>query len=229
MVVLGRFTFSLGLAVAVNLLLIAFVHWMVNYEPRWNEPVSMGQLMSIMSLPSTGKPVPATVDSSTSKSETEQAPAPLTTPPPPIPPLFTPLHALQQTPQLPALTARAVSVPLRLGARPALDGLTSEAAPEVTEGATTRGESQAYQRLTPVHRQSPRYPRRAKRSGVEGVVTVAFTVTTTGSVRDPKVIKSNPPGVFDRVVLSAIKHWRFASRHSDVRAVQDITFTLKNR
>lgn len=86
--------------------------------------------------------------------------------------------------------------------------------------------------LVPTLRINPDYPRRALRSGVEGVVTVEFTITRDGSVKDPVIIKSSPPEIFDRSVLKAIQRWKFNPETIDgtaieKRARQDIIFKLE--
>ncbi|HEY3487202.1 MAG TPA: energy transducer TonB [Gammaproteobacteria bacterium] len=58
------------------------------------------------------------------------------------------------------------------------------------------------------------YPPRAIRRNIEGFVTVKFTVTKTGDV-DPATIKitqSEPAGIFDESVISAVKKYKFQSR-----------------
>lgn len=86
--------------------------------------------------------------------------------------------------------------------------------------------------LTPIRKISPSYPSRALRSGIEGIVSVEFTITVDGAVKDPIIIKSNPPKIFDRSVLKAIKRWEFNSQIIDGKTVerrarQDIQFTLQ--
>ncbi len=122
----------------------------------------------------------------------------------------------------------AVRIPLKLALRPTLEkAMEAKAAESATSPAATAYSPDSA--LVPLYRETPHYPRRAKRSGVEGIVTVAFTITTLGSVRDPKIVKSSPPYIFDRAVLGAIGKWKFNPRTEEVRAVQDITFTLSER
>ena len=51
----------------------------------------------------------------------------------------------------------------------------------------------------------PEFPRRALRLGVEGTVRLEFDVATDGSVLDPFVVESNPPNVFDRNAIKAVR------------------------
>jgi TonB family protein len=86
----------------------------------------------------------------------------------------------------------------------------------------------------PLVRIPPDYPPEALRGGVEGWVRLQFTITATGSVRDPVVIASNPPGVFDAAALRAILRWRFNPRIVNGAAVErsgaqtEIRFELRD-
>jgi len=81
--------------------------------------------------------------------------------------------------------------------------------------------------LVPTLKTNPSYPPRALRSGVEGVVTVEFTIAVDGSVKDPVIIISDPPKIFDHSVLKTIKKWKFNPETVERRARQDIHFTLQ--
>ena len=78
---------------------------------------------------------------------------------------------------------------------------------------------------------SPNYPRSAAEKGIEGSVTIEFTVNTMGSVEDPIIIKSTPDGIFDKEALRAIMKFKFArkvvkQKRVKSRAVQTIEFKL---
>ena len=53
------------------------------------------------------------------------------------------------------------------------------------------------------------YPRRAAARGIEGYVLLEFTVTKTGAVRDPRVLESKPPGIFDRAAMNASLKFKY--------------------
>ncbi|MGD2129849.1 MAG: energy transducer TonB [Lysobacterales bacterium] len=77
----------------------------------------------------------------------------------------------------------------------------------------------------------PMYPREAAVAGVEGWVKVEFTITETGTVKDPEVIDADPPRVFNREAIRAILKWKFKPRvvegvAVERRATQTIDFTL---
>ncbi|MEQ8939334.1 MAG: TonB family protein [Gammaproteobacteria bacterium] len=86
--------------------------------------------------------------------------------------------------------------------------------------------------VTPTLRVPPVYPPRALRSGIEGVVTVEFTISTEGTVKDAEVVTAKPPGIFNKAVLNAISKWKFDpdivdGKPVEKRARQDIKFTLQ--
>jgi protein TonB len=87
--------------------------------------------------------------------------------------------------------------------------------------------------VIPLVRIPPKYPRAAQRRGIEGVVTVSFTITKDGQVRDPVVVKATPENMFDKAALTAILKWKFKPKVVDGQAVerqatQEIVFTLSN-
>ena len=77
----------------------------------------------------------------------------------------------------------------------------------------------------------PMYPREAAISGTEGWVKVEFTITETGTVKDPRVVDAQPPRTFNREAIRAILKWKFKPRVVDGvaverRATQTIEFSL---
>ena len=86
--------------------------------------------------------------------------------------------------------------------------------------------------VVPTTRIEPMYPPRALRAGIEGSVTVEFTIATDGSVKDIQIVQAEPANIFNQSVLQAVKRWKFAPEIVDgspveKRARQDIKFTLK--
>ena len=85
----------------------------------------------------------------------------------------------------------------------------------------------------PMVKVPPQYPRRALRNGVEGWVIVSFTVTTDGSVRNPRIVQSNPKGIFDQSAINAVTKFKYkprmvAGQAVKVQGVQNkFTFKLK--
>ncbi|NOR18656.1 MAG: TonB family protein [Xanthomonadales bacterium] len=77
----------------------------------------------------------------------------------------------------------------------------------------------------------PMYPREAAMRGQEGWVKIEFTITAIGTVKNPRVVDSNPPRVFNREAIRAILKWKFKPRvvngvAVDRPATQVIDFSL---
>ncbi len=86
----------------------------------------------------------------------------------------------------------------------------------------------------PIVKVAPVYPRRAQTRGIEGYVLLEFVVTRTGAVRDPVVLESKPPGIFDRAALNAALKFKYKPKvvngePIDVAGVRNrITFELQD-
>ncbi len=72
----------------------------------------------------------------------------------------------------------------------------------------------------PIVRVPPQYPMRAQERGIEGWVVVEFTITAAGTVRDPRVIQADPPRIFDRSAIRAVKKFKYRPRVVDGVAVE---------
>lgn len=155
--------------------------------------------------------------------------------PPPPEELLPPLTAMPKPqppqPKKPPLPTGMpdIELPLSLkGMGPSLeDYAIAPVAPASGETLLSAREGE----LIPLVRTLPRYPRNAARRRLEGSVTVEFIIMKDGSVRNPKVVASHPPGVFDRAALEAIKKWKFKPKlvggePVEQRATQKIEFNL---
>ncbi|MEH6567179.1 MAG: energy transducer TonB [Halopseudomonas sp.] len=81
--------------------------------------------------------------------------------------------------------------------------------------------------VTPLVDVPPNYPRRALAAGIEGEVTLRFTITPDGKVENLRVTAAEPPGVFEREARRAASRWRFAPRRENGQAVErEATKTL---
>ncbi|MCH9692446.1 MAG: energy transducer TonB [Gammaproteobacteria bacterium] len=89
----------------------------------------------------------------------------------------------------------------------------------------------------PIVRVQPTYPRRALQRGIEGHAIVGYTVTKTGTVRDPYIIeaftsKGNPTTIFNREALKSALKYKYKPRVVDGEPIDvpgvkiQITFTL---
>jgi len=76
--------------------------------------------------------------------------------------------------------------------------------------------------VIPLVRINPDYPPRALSRGIEGWVKVQFTITPTGTVKDPIVVDAEPKQMFDEAALKAIARWRYNPRVEGGVAVERV-------
>jgi protein TonB len=79
--------------------------------------------------------------------------------------------------------------------------------------------------LTPLVRFPPEYPMSAAANRVQGFVLLRFTVTETGSVADPEVIRSRPSGIFDRAALRSVLRWKYQPQLVNGEPVSVVSYT----
>ncbi len=231
-------------ALLVNLLLVVFIHRIVSGQPTLPQAPSSVHRINLLSVEipaaasisqSVTDPLPQPYSNRTQATTAEWSPPTPELPetpriePPPLPQM--PIEISRAHNSLPDLgeyqpsrpPPMAPAEPRQPPAQPSqtTTQLSASAAPQGGSPAAESRES-----LKPNYRNPPVYPRRAKRSGVEGQVTVEFTVTREGRVSNPKVIRATPPGVFERAVLRSLPSWRFDPLPAEQRVVQDITFRL---
>jgi len=88
------------------------------------------------------------------------------------------------------------------------------------EKATSLGTGAGADRdIVPLVRVDPEYPPRARQQGIEGWVDLEFTISPVGTVQDAFVLGSQPPRVFDRAALRAVRKWRYNPKTEDGVAV----------
>jgi protein TonB len=80
------------------------------------------------------------------------------------------------------------------------------------EKATSLGAGGSDRDIVPLVRVDPEYPPRARQQGLEGWVDLEFTITPAGTVADPRVLEAQPPAIFDRAALNAVRRWRYNPR-----------------
>ncbi len=71
----------------------------------------------------------------------------------------------------------------------------------------------------PIVRVAPVYPARALSRGIEGYVDMSFTVTSTGTVKDPIVMFSTS-SLFDRAATRAVLKFKYKPRVVDGQPVE---------
>jgi periplasmic protein TonB len=87
------------------------------------------------------------------------------------------------------------------------------------------GGIQIARELTPLVRIPADYPIPALMKGIEGFVELRFTVTETGSVANPEVLRADPPGVFERAAMRAVLKWKYQPQLVDGKPTAVITYT----
>jgi protein TonB len=76
--------------------------------------------------------------------------------------------------------------------------------------------------VIPLVRINPDYPPRALSRGIEGWVRVQFTITATGTVKDPIVVDAMPKNMFEDAALKAIARWRYNPKVENGVAVERV-------
>ena len=72
----------------------------------------------------------------------------------------------------------------------------------------------------PIVKVAPIYPRRAQTRGITGYCIVEYTVTKSGSIRDPRPVDCEPSGVFERASVKAAEKFKYKPRVIDGQAVE---------
>ena len=117
-----------------------------------------------------------------------------------------------------------------------LDMSTANMAPTVAVNVSINasGLSSGDGEYLPIVKVAPIYPRRAQTRGISGYCIVEYTVTKTGSIRDPFPVDCQPKGIFERASLKASEKFKYKPRVVDgepieVAGVQNkFTYELEN-
>ena len=86
----------------------------------------------------------------------------------------------------------------------------------------------------PIVKVAPIYPRRAQTRGISGYCIVEYTVTKTGSIRDPFAVDCQPKGVFERASVKASLKFKYKPRVVDGEPIEvagvrnKFTYELEN-
>lgn len=79
--------------------------------------------------------------------------------------------------------------------------------------------------LTPLVRIPADYPISALTKRIEGFVEMRFTVTETGAVANPEVLRAHPPHIFDRAARRAVLKWKYQPQMVDGKPTAVVTYT----
>lgn len=223
-----RFPLIAVLAVILNLLLFYFIHEMVTNEQFRPPKIESLNFVDFIRFQEEQKTPEETLE----EEEPDEPPPPEEPPPPVDMP-----EPETQSPQPPVdvdMPMPQLDVPMSLKGTPYIGDFMKSVkpAPVPRKPAAKPQQPEIATNLVPTMKIPPGYPPRALRSGIEGVVTVEFTIATDGSVKDPVIVDASPPKIFDRAVLKAIKKWKFNPKMEDgkpveQRARQDVRFSLK--
>ncbi|MGN5223566.1 TonB family protein [Aeromonas veronii] len=211
---------SLGLGIALSLGILLFMATLV--EPPRGEKVASEQ-----------KPIVINMQNEVTEVQVRERPVPQEPEPLPEPPA-----ALASTP-LPMPAAAPLAA-----VEPSLDLVSSLSSVQVyAPGVATstapalsgnyHGQQQgvgigAGDMLMPLQRIEPVYPYRAQQSGIEGFVTLRFSVNAEGGVQDVEVVEAKPKRQFERAAIQAINKWRYQPRPGATdKLVQVITLKFK--
>ncbi|MEO1819851.1 TonB family protein [Pseudomonas sp.] len=217
---LGSFVGALLVALLLFGLMLALIMPANDPPPQPSELLRVGVARSVQ-------------DSRTEPADPLQPPERPT--PPEQPPEVAPQP--QVTPQVPALDLN-IDVPqlntrIDMGAAPALPPLQAAAqpapapSPPAPVSAPPPGSAEE---VTPLVDIPPEYPRRALAAGIEGQVTLQFTVNAEGRVENIRILSAEPPGVFERAARRAVSRWRFAPRRENGVAVsREVSKTMNFR
>jgi TonB family protein len=80
--------------------------------------------------------------------------------------------------------------------------------------------------VKPVRKVKPIYPPEAEAQHIQGRVKVRLSVDLEGNVTDVELLFSEPPGVFDEAVLTAVKQYKFKKDGTTYQADQEIVFKI---
>lgn len=72
----------------------------------------------------------------------------------------------------------------------------------------------------PIVKVAPVYPRRAQTRGISGYCIVEYTVTRTGSIRDPRAVDCQPSGVFESASVKAAEKFKYKPRVVDGEPIE---------
>lgn len=210
-------------AISINILLFLLIHQLVTNEPQQVRQFQELNWLDFIQLEQRIEPEKEQIEkTSPDKPPPEEKP-------PEIPKMEQPDVPKPKQPEM-NVPAPRIDVPIGVTGTPYLGDYLKSAPPEQKTFRPEKPEIATG--LVPTTRIEPTYPPRALRAGVEGTVTVEFTITTDGSVRDIEIVNAEPPDIFDNAVIRAVERWKFPpvmvdGKPVEKRARQDIKFTLK--
>ncbi|MDE1329253.1 energy transducer TonB [Vibrio aestuarianus] len=93
------------------------------------------------------------------------------------------------------------------------------------------GDFGSNQQAMPLYRVEPVYPAKALKRGVEGFVTLSFSIDEMGKATNIKVVEAKPVRMFEREAIQAVTKWKYQPQIVDGQAVsqngQTVTVEFK--
>ena len=93
---------------------------------------------------------------------------------------------------------------------------TAQVALEINSSGMSSGDGE----YLPIVKVAPIYPRRAQTRGITGYCIVEYTVTKTGSIRDPQAVDCQPSGVFESASVKASLKFKYKPRVVDGEPIE---------
>lgn len=114
----------------------------------------------------------------------------------------------------------------QLASAPSSGGVASfdVSMPDIDVGMDAGSGIAIARQLTPLVKFPAEYPMQARAKSIEGYVLLRFTVTETGAVIDPEVLRSEPPGTFDRAARRAVLRWKYQPQMVDGKPTSVISY-----
>lgn len=110
--------------------------------------------------------------------------------------------------------------PLQLDFDTDLDVANMAPAASVDVAISSSGMSSGDGEYLPIVKVAPIYPRRAQTRGITGYCIVEYTVTKSGSIRDPQAVDCSPSGVFERASVKAAEKFKYKPRVVDGEPIE---------
>lgn len=190
---IARIGMGLGLGVFVTLALFWMMQYMIEMADRSLDDSASGQLIDFVRVKR---------DESTRRREVKPRKPPPPEPPPPEPP----------TPRLDDANASADKI--------AISAVPVDTEIDLTGGGFNIGNIGEGEYL-PIVKVAPVYPQRAAQRGLEGYCVVRYTVTTTGTTRDPTVVADQcTSSMFHRASIQAALKFKYKPRVVNGEAVE---------
>lgn len=146
------------------------------------------------------------------------------TPPPPPPKLNTPPPPFIPPPEV------NIQVPVQIQQAPTITTTQERpppGPPPVIAPPAPPGPPAVRTNFTIVGKVVPVFPRDAIKKGIErGEIVAHVYVAKDGSVKEVRILRANPPRIFDREVVRALSQWRFAPDATEFIAEVPIDFKL---